>query len=193
LKRVWMPSLLSASALFLLGQDRVSSTRHDSPSERNFEWKLAGVLPGHTTFRRAKAIMGEGFSDISDYKATWTTCEKELLIQADHKGIVKVVRVARISDKRAGIDCFGSASGESTWVTGRGLGLDDSTERITQLYGQADSQKPSMKGGQQLELLHYTFDRAGRDVPQVMEVLCTLAKNREPGRVVEIKLVTPNL
>ena len=194
MKRGWMQFSLSASALtalsctFLLGQDRSFPTRHDSPSEHNSEWKLAGVLPGHTTFRRAKATLGELFSDDSDYKATWTTCEKELVIESDHKGIVRAVRVSRISDTRPTIDCFGRTSGESNWVTGLGLGLDDSMERVTQLYGQPDSEKPTTKGSHQIELLYYALNSRGPKLTRVMNVRCTPGKDGRPGRVVEIRL-----
>lgn len=55
------------------------------------------------------------------------------------------------------------------------------------------SRSPSTKNGQRLELLHYAFDWAGPDVPQVMEVVCTPEKHGKPGRVVEITLAAGNL
>ena len=61
------------------------------------------------------------------------------------------------------------------------------------LYGQPGTRGPSTKGGQQLELFYYAFDWAGPDVPQVMTVLCTPAKDGKPGRVVEITLAAPSL
>jgi hypothetical protein len=42
-------------------------------------------------------------------------------------------------------------------------------------------------------LLYYAFDWAGADVPQVMEVVCTLEEDGKPGRVVEITLAAPSL
>ena len=199
MKPGWMQSLISASALaalfgtFLLGQDRGPLTRLALPSARNTEWKLAGVLPGHTTLQRAKAILGEPFTHESDYRATWTTCEKKLEIRADHEGIIKAVRVTRTSDTPPAIDCFGSASGESKWVTGLGLALDDSTERVTQLYGQPDSQRPSTKGLHQIELLYYALNSQGPKLTQVMTVRCTPEKDGRPGRVLEIRLTVPTL
>ena len=74
-----------------------------------------------------------------------------------------------------------------------GLRLGDSANRVTRLYGKPDSRSPSTKGGQKLELLYYAFDWAGPDVPQVMEVLCTVGKDGEPGRVVEITLAASSL
>jgi len=79
------------------------------------------------------------------------------------------------------------------WATGRGLRLGDAAARAVQLYGKPDSRSPSTKGGQRLELLYYAFDWAGSDVPQVMEVVCTVGKNGEPGRVVEITLAASSL
>ncbi len=42
-------------------------------------------------------------------------------------------------------------------------------------------------------MFFYQFDWAGPDVPQVMEVLCTLEKDGKPGRVVEIMLAAGSL
>jgi hypothetical protein len=64
---------------------------------------------------------------------------------------------------------------------------------VVQLYGAPDSRSPSTKGGRQLELLYYAFDWAGADVPQVMEVACTVKEGLPPGRVVEITLAAPSL
>jgi len=62
-----------------------------------------------------------------------------------------------------------------------GLRLSDSTDKVTELYGEPDSRSPSTKNGQPLELWYYPFDWAGPDVPQVMEVLCTKEKDGQPG------------
>lgn len=56
-----------------------------------------------------------------------------------------------------------------------------------------DSRSPSTKGGQRLELWYYAFGWAGPNVAQVMEVLCTLEKDGEPGRAVEIRLAAASL
>jgi cellulose biosynthesis protein BcsQ len=75
------------------------------------------------------------------------------------------------------------------WLTGLGLRMGDSQDRVTGLYGEPNSSGPASKHGQDLELLYYQFDWAGSDVPQVMEVLCA----RDTGRVVEITLAFPSL
>jgi len=68
-----------------------------------------------------------------------------------------------------------------------------STSAVPPLYGEPDSRSPSTKDGQRLELLYYAFDWAGPDVPQVMEVLCTVGQGGKPGRVVEITLAASSL
>jgi len=42
-------------------------------------------------------------------------------------------------------------------------------------------------------LWYCAFGWAGPDVPQVMEVVCTLEKDGKPGRVVEIRLAAASL
>ena len=79
------------------------------------------------------------------------------------------------------------------WATGRGLHPGDSVERAVALYGEPNSRSPSTKNGQPLELLYCAFDWAGPDVPQVMEVVCTVPKDRTRGRVVEITLAAGSL
>ncbi len=73
---------------------------------------------------------------------------------------------------------------QNSWITGRGLQLGDPEEIVYDLYGEPKSSGPSEKGQHKLEFMLYTFDWAGSDVPQRMEVLC----ERETGRVVEITL-----
>jgi hypothetical protein len=75
------------------------------------------------------------------------------------------------------------------WTSGRGLKLGDSQDRVVELYGEANSVGPSVKGDTELEFLYYAFDWAGEGVPQVMEVFCA----RDTGRVVEITLAYPSL
>lgn len=53
----------------------------------------------------------------------------------------------------------------------------------------AEFPKPFLRGNQELELFFYAFDRAGSEVPQVMEIYCDHAT----GRVVEITLAFPSL
>ena len=79
------------------------------------------------------------------------------------------------------------------WRTERGLRVCDECRQTVALYGNPDSCSPSTEAGQPLELLYYAFDGAGSDVPQVMQVVCTPEKDRQPGRVVEITLAASSL
>jgi hypothetical protein len=73
--------------------------------------------------------------------------------------------------------------------TGHGLNLGDPCLRVSQIYGQAESQGPSVRSGEKLKLFYYSFDWAGPEVPQVMEVTCNPATNQ----VVEIMLAASSL
>ena len=74
-------------------------------------------------------------------------------------------------------------------ASGRGLRLGDPCGRIEGIYGNAESRSPSVKGSDKLELYLYTFDWAGPDVPQVMEVSCDTSSQR----VAEITLAAASL
>lgn len=77
----------------------------------------------------------------------------------------------------------------NSWVTGRGLRYRDACGRIEEIYGKAESRSPSVKGSDKLELYLYTFDWAGPNVPQVMEVSCDAATQT----VTEITLAASSL
>jgi hypothetical protein len=89
--------------------------------------------------------------------------------------------------------CANAVAMTQKFSTGMGLRLGDAAARVWQLYGEPDSRSPSTKDQQRLELLYYSFDWAGPDVPQMMEVLCTVEKDGKPGRVIEITLSASSL
>lgn len=122
---------------------------------------------------------------------TWTAnCAKETLtIELDENQRVQTVRASEARWLPG--DC--NKYRPTTWRTGQGLRIGDRADRVVQLYGEPGSRSPSTKHGQQLELLYYAFDWAGPDVPQVMEVLCSVGEIGEPGRVVEITLAASSL
>ena len=74
-------------------------------------------------------------------------------------------------------------------ASGHGLQLGDACGRIEEIYGKAESRSPSVKGSDKLELYLYTFDWAGPNVPQVMEVSCDAATQT----VTEITLAASSL
>ena len=66
-------------------------------------------------------------------------------------------------------------------ATGRGLQLGDPCDRVCEIYGKPESESPSVRGSEQLELSLHTFDWAGADVPQVMEVSCDARSKKVVG------------
>jgi len=200
LKRAWTRfwasvSLLSLIAATLSASPQKTAIRSAARADRDNEWKLAGLLPGHTALSRAEAVLGEASQDERDGRSlTWHTCSRDgLTAEADEKGIIQTIRVFRTLTMEGKPDCYKAVRGTAKWATGKGLRLGSPLSQVLQLYGKPDSRSPSTKGGQRLELLYYAFDWAGPDVPQVMEVVCTVGKEGEPGRVVEITLAASSL
>ncbi len=159
------------------------------------EFLLAGLRPGRDTLARAAALYkkADASSPAVDSQFSWTDkCRHErLTLDYDNEKKVQVIRVTWLPEFES-THCEASPA-LSSWKTGLGLRVHDSTEKLVQLYGPADSKSPSTRDGQPLELWYYAFDWAGPEVPQVMEVLCTREKEGQPGRVVEITLAAPSL
>jgi hypothetical protein len=154
------------------------------------ETKLGGMEPGKTRLREAVAMLGT-----PTVKNVWrTTDDAEISVDLDEKQVVQVVRMSQTAHPAGKkLDCLGCVEKGRRWSTGSGLRLGSPARRVIKLYGEPDSRSPSTKDGQRLELLYYAFDWAGADVPQVMEVLCTVEKDGVPGRVVEITLAASSL
>jgi len=152
------------------------------------ELTLAGLRPGRDLLAQAVRLYGKGQDD--GEHITWGKyCVNELLdVEDDNNNKIQVVRASKFDWHG---DCV--VGHETGWKTGRGLALEAPSSRVIQLYGEPDSRSPSTKAGRKLELLYYAFDWAGADVPQVMEVLCTVEDDGKPGRVVEITLAAPSL
>lgn len=203
MKRASTRFYLVTSFMLLMTEDTAATQRigqqalHSSnPATRSNESRLAGLLPGRTTLSRAEALLGKASKkDIGNHSALWKTCAgDELILDLDNQGVVQAVRTAKAnSSEPRKMDCNNSALAGSKWVTSKGIRLGSPASRVLQLYGEPDSRSPSTKNGQRLELLYYAFDWAGPDVPQVMQVLCTVEKDGKPGRVVEIMLAASSL
>jgi hypothetical protein len=156
------------------------------------ELTLAGLRPGKDTVARAiSKYKSPSVGAQGDTSFSWPDfCRKRLLsIEAGPEEKIRTIRLQFV-DWLA--DCV-KVSPSKKWKTGRGLAIQDPSARVIQLYGQPDSRNASTRGLQAIELLHYSFDWAGPDVPQIMEVLCTQDKDGEPGRVLEITLRVPTL
>lgn len=122
----------------------------------------------------------------------WSTgcVDKILSVEVGNDRIVQTVTASTLGS-RSGADCQGQANGRifANLKTGRGLELGDSCQRIEELYGNPESRGPSVRGTRKLELLFYSFDWTGQDVPQSMEVSCDAVTHR----VVEITLAFQSL
>jgi hypothetical protein len=196
LKRGWMRSWRSGSlvlAAILTSHSLASPPAGQSSAavHRANELTLAGLRPGKDTVGRAiSKYKSPSVGAPGDTSFSWPDfCRKRLLsIEAGPEKKIQTVRLQFV-DWLA--DCVKVSP--SKWKTGRGLAIQDPSARVIQLYGQPDSRNASTRGLQAIELLHYTFDWAGPDVPQIMEVLCTQDKDGEPGRVLEITLRVPTL
>jgi len=195
LKLAWTRYWVSVSAGLALSLAGVAGAQNHPPDvteKRRNEITLAGLRPGTDTVAKAVRLYRKPFEAGSENREiTWrSSCAKETLtLELDEQQKVQTVR-ANEARWLPG-DC--NKYPPTAWHTGKGLRIGDGAQRVLELYGKPESRSPSTKGGQQLELLYYAFDWAGPDVPQVMEVVCTVGKEGEPGRVVEITLAASSL
>lgn len=194
MRRAWTRLLAGISAAcFALGAAAVAqSVSAKSTARRANETTLAGLRPGRDRARRAVILYKKPGGPADKYnELTWTsTCFRQLLVvEKDVSEKIETIRATHASWMNG--DC--APLGPSPWRTGRGLRLGDPAGKVVELYGEPDSRSPSSRDGQRLELLYYAFDWAGPDVPQVMQVLCTVEKDGTPGKVVEITLAASSL
>ena len=186
--------LAFAATTMLSAQTSKPATKKAGAHRMN-ELTLAGLRPGRDT--RGKAIQlyrkPIASTDSQNNQLSWaSSCNLQTLtMDVDASGKIQVIRATAADAKRAALDC--KSVPPAAWRTGNGLRIGDAANKVAELYGQPDSRSPSTKDGQPLELWYYAFDWAGADVPQVMEVLCTVDKGGSPGRVVEITLAAPSL
>jgi hypothetical protein len=158
------------------------------------ETLLAGLRPGRDTLAvaekrfKSKTVGENGSPEIKQWRDDCSG--RSIRLELDAKAMIQSVTITTLgfqegkcSDKRADF-----LDGKN-WVTGVGLRIGDSQDRVVDFYGEPNSSGPAAKNGQELELMSYQFDWAGPDVPQAMEVLCA----RDSGRVVEITLAFPTL
>ncbi len=111
-------------------------------------------------------------------------------VEIDKDRVAQTV-TASLLGSRSPADCDGQGGERlhGSLRTGRGLELGDLCRRAVGLYGEPESRSPSVRGANKLELLFYSFDWAGDNVPQSMEVSCDATRHR----VVEITLAFPTL
>ena len=179
----------SAPDALMASQNTTRTAAH-----RANELLLAGLRPGRDTFavaeKRFKSRNLSGDKD-SGYREWRDDCSgRAIRVELDDKSVIQSVTITTLEPQEGKCgDRQADFLDPKNWVTGLGLRIGDSQDRIVGVYGEPNSSGPASKYGKELALMYYQFDWAGSDVPQVMEVLCA----RETGRVVEITLAFPSL
>jgi hypothetical protein len=199
LKRGWMKfwlcvNLLLAAGLSIPGALLGQKNAAPNSERRANETLLAGLRPGRDTFAIAEKRfkprnLVEGAP--TGYREWRDACSgKNIRLDLDAKSVIQSITITTLGAQTGKCgDRPGDFLDPRNWVTGQGLRIGDSQDRVTGFYGEPNSSGPASKNGQDLALMHYQFDWAGSSVPQVMEVLCA----RDTGRVVEIMLAFPSL
>lgn len=159
------------------------------------ELTLAGLRPGIATLEEAERRLGAAGrveDPAEDSPAVWfDECSGvEVRVEYDEAGVVQGVAVTQMEGAPAEVRCQPPPGLRPERLrTGHGLGLGQARERVIALYGAPSSTGPSKLAGRDAEFLFYTFDGAGSDVPQVLEVTV----ERATGRVIKILLAYPSL
>ena len=197
--RFWLCASLLAPCVVAAGPSPRHALQEPAALKHPNELTLAGLRPGKDTLATAEARyktkhrrIVPGANDILEWADECTG--RALLIELGEKNVIQSITITamgRISTEET-VNCNDSVRDvlhTKLWKTGRGLKLGDPRNRVVELYGEPTSSGPSAKGNRELELLFYSFDGAGPDGPQVMEVSC----ERSTGRVREITLAFPSL
>ena len=187
-------ALATASAAAAAGARFIPRGAGQSVVRHINETQLAGLRPGRDTFAVAekrfkpKNLIEEPNSSSKEWRDDCSG--RSIRMEVDAKSVIQSVTITTLgiqegkcSDRRPDF------LDPRNWLTGLGLRMGDSQDRVVGLYGEPNSSGPASKNKQELEMMYYQFDWAGSDVPQVMEVLCA----RDTGRVVEITLAFPSL
>jgi hypothetical protein len=207
--RFWVSVSLGLSvSLAAFGQSPSSPQTRPGTHLKVNELTLAGLRPGRDKVAKALQLFGQPDTRSSDKQSLgWSVAGPDgayyLNLDVDKSDVVQFIRVSRGEGPSGKGPSGEEASGVTLpkhnvslirgWASGRGLTAGAKASRVVQIYGQPDSRSPSTKAGRKLELLYYAFDWAGADVPQVMEVSCTVGDDGNPGRVEEITLAAPSL
>ena len=173
----------------------IPAARGLANSKRAHELTLAGLRPGHDKIAAPQKSFRELERDesVTDALLWGDICtHRELRMELDANKVVQTVTVD--SNYKPGImaKCLPivmSPSRLKLLATGHGLQLGDSCDRVAEIYGKPESESPSVRGSEQLELSLYSFDWAGAGVPQVMEVSCDASSKK----VVAITLAASTL
>jgi hypothetical protein len=153
-------------------------------SKRANERTLAGIRPGHDKITAPQKKFRDLDRDesVTDELLWGDICtHRELRVELNASKTVQVVTVDYNYKPEIMANCLSlvMAPGRlKLLATGQGLQLGDPCERVGEIYGKPESESPSVRGSEQLELSLYSFDWAGAGVPQVMEVSCDAASKK---------------
>lgn len=197
MRHAWKKSWQHASAVaFLFAAGLAAISAHGSEKHgRANELTLAGLSPGRDKIEKPeKVFRGLPQDDAARDAYVWgDVCTRtDLRVEVDSHHFVRTVTVS--SDYRTNVmpKCLETVMAPERLRllrTGRSLLLGDACSRVTEIYGKPESESPSVKGNDQLELYFYDFGWAGSDVPQVMEISCSKGTNK----IVEIMLAASSL
>jgi hypothetical protein len=184
----------AASAATAAGARISTSGAAQSVVRHGNETMLAGLRPGRDTFAAAeKRFKAKNLSEErnSGSKEWRDDCSgRSIRLEGNAKSVIQSITITTLGTQEGKCsDRRPDFLDPRNWLTGLGLRMGDSQDRVVGLYGEPNSSGPASKNGQELDLMYYQFDWAGPDVPQVMKVLCA----RDTGRVVEITLAFPSL
>ena len=160
-----------------------------SPPKLTNELTLAGLRPGRdsvaSAFKRYKQkyLVSKTSVDSKEWRDTCTG--RSLAMAVDSQSVIQEITVSLLVPRDGNCDNrrFEFLNLDD-WVTGKGLRLGDSRNRVVELYGEPNSSEPVVRDDADFEVLQFDFANVGPDVPQAMRVYC----QRESGRVVEITL-----
>ena len=190
LKKSWrLASLVSILTLAIPAAPRAGN------SGRANELSLAGLRPGHDKLASPRKTFRELERDesVTDALLWGDTCtHRELRVEVDANKIMQTVTVDTSYKPEVMAKCEPVVMAPSRLkllASGRGLKLGDACDRVAEIYGKPESKSPSVRGSEQLELWLYSFDWAGANVPQVMEVSCSTSSKQ----VVAITLAASSL
>jgi len=193
LKRPWTKFCLCASLAALAVCSAAAVQKEPKRGKGANELTLAGIRPGQDKLAGVEKSLSEHLqarpADGAGVHVWDEPCTgRRLTLEVDEAGVIQSVDVST-GNPHENCKPQKDEKRDALWVTGQGLRLGDSTERIVEIYGPPNSSGPSIKQGRELQLMFYMFDWAGTAVPQVMEVTC----DQSAGHVVEIMLAFPSL
>jgi hypothetical protein len=202
LRRAWTKfSLITSLGMVLAVSGAAALAQDDSTFRRANELTLVGLRPGRDTLATAQKRFKAKYASDSSAPVAATVAKisklwgdactgRQLILAVDEHAVIQEITISSLGPKNG--KCEAGRFDEldmKDWFTGRGLSLGDPRNRVTDMYGEPNSSGPSEKGTTELEDLHYSFDWAGDDVPQVLEIYCA----RDTGKVLEITLAFPRL